>query len=132
MEEKLIPQEALESNKLIAEFVDVILSNYTTYDGEIPQRYHINDLKYHSSWDWLMPVVEKIEDTLIDLVNDDRTYYDTIVTAEGSICSRIEHCDKKYYVSFGHIYEFGGNNKLETTYKAIIEFIKWYNSQKEN
>ena len=51
-------------NKLIAEFM-----GYDTYEsnGYIMVRYSDNnertlqDTHYHTSWDWLMPVVEKIE-----------------------------------------------------------------------
>ena len=51
-------------NKLIAEFMGMEESNgeyykriYNTGDW-IP----LNELKFHTSWDWLMPVVEKIDD----------------------------------------------------------------------
>ena len=49
-----------EGNKLIAEFVGAKLTkgNFYLLDGEILA--HEADLKYHTSWDWLMPVVEKI------------------------------------------------------------------------
>ncbi len=44
-----------ENNKLIAEFMNVD-------HVDIDQAYEdYGELKYHTSWDWLMPVVEKIE-----------------------------------------------------------------------
>lgn len=48
-------------NKLIAEFMGVVFhddeNQYYNADG-----LHIgNTLQYHTSWDWLMPVVRKIE-----------------------------------------------------------------------
>ncbi len=51
----------MESNKLIAEFMGVVFhddeNQYYNADG-----LHIgNTLQYHSSWNWLMLVVEKIE-----------------------------------------------------------------------
>tara|TARA_R100000734_G_C3303357_1_gene93875 strand:+ start:497 stop:757 length:261 start_codon:yes stop_codon:yes gene_type:complete len=45
-----------ESNKLIAEFMGV---------DQVDIDYAFNEhgqLKYHLSWDWLMPVIEKIQD----------------------------------------------------------------------
>jgi len=33
----------------------------TTPNGQYESAFKISDLKYHSSWDWLMPVIEKIE-----------------------------------------------------------------------
>lgn len=41
----------MENNKLIAEFMGAVGS----------PMYKPNEMKYHSSWDWLMPVIEKIE-----------------------------------------------------------------------
>tara|TARA_R100000963_G_C4637253_1_gene101164 strand:+ start:1304 stop:1579 length:276 start_codon:yes stop_codon:yes gene_type:complete len=51
----------MEDNKLIAEFMGLVVSDRENYTSEL----HTNvdaDLKYHTSWDWLMPVVEKISD----------------------------------------------------------------------
>ena len=77
---KNISEEIIEGNKLIAEFMGYNLiipsmrrypNNWKTsywernYDIEKHTTDHVlceeNGLKYHSSWDWLMPVVEKIE-----------------------------------------------------------------------
>lgn len=41
-----------ENNKLIAEFMGYNLNNLTPS--------FLNNLKYHTSWDWLMPVLKKI------------------------------------------------------------------------
>ena len=43
--------EILEGNKLIAEFLNQKLPSNSDFDIYL----------YHSSWDWLIPVVEKIE-----------------------------------------------------------------------
>ena len=43
----------MESNKVIAEFMDLRNTGMSIYEE--------SDYKYHESWDWLMPVVEKIE-----------------------------------------------------------------------
>jgi hypothetical protein len=42
-----------KNNKLIAEFMGYEV--HPTYEDER------HDLHYHTSWDWLMPVVQKIE-----------------------------------------------------------------------
>jgi len=51
----------MKDNKLIAEFMGVVFhddeNQYYNADG-----LHIgNTLQYHTSWDWLMPVVDRIE-----------------------------------------------------------------------
>ena len=64
----------MKHNELIAEFMgieeaynpngnDWVLKKTTpdiNGDTDILECCKSNDLKYHSSWDWLMPVVEKI------------------------------------------------------------------------
>jgi len=80
--DKIQEQQIIEGNKLIAEFMggerhwlngmkepftddtiwgyyDVGVNITSTYSGRPIAL--VNDLKYHTSWDWLMPVVEKIE-----------------------------------------------------------------------
>ena len=57
----------MQDNKLIAEFMGWDIESLST----IPSNLHPSNLeldndevleyKYHTSWDWLMPVVEKIE-----------------------------------------------------------------------
>ena len=63
----------IENNKLIADFMgwniqspttiptDLHLSNLELDNGDIME------LKYHTSWDWLMPVVEKIKRELYEV-----------------------------------------------------------------
>ena len=59
------------------------------------------DTSYHSSWDWLMPVMEEC---LCKLNMDDRHYH-AIHDALWSI-------------------------KIENTYKEVVKFIKFYNESK--
>ena len=66
----------MKNNKLIAEFMGVnptILGDEITYemygiidcieDGVDEQHFFLEEqLMFHTSWDWLMPVIEKIEE----------------------------------------------------------------------
>jgi hypothetical protein len=66
----------MKNNKLIAEFMGVkplVLGGSTEYemygvldcieDGANEKHYFIDDeMRFHESWDWLMPVVQKIEE----------------------------------------------------------------------
>ena len=95
-----------ENNKLIAEFMG----------KEIYQKYH--ESNYHCSWDWLMPVIEKIE-SLSDTKGD--FYRFTITMYDASIKGTdIEILGDAYYE--------GSEQKIVSTYQAVLEFIKYYNN----
>jgi hypothetical protein len=124
-------EEILNGNKLIAEFLNVKPNNYGDYemygvvevieDGENNQHFfRPQDMLFHSSWDWFMPVVDKIESIIFDENNSynvtiGSTNYCVIQDANGDTIEIVED---------------SGNTKLETVYKAVVEFIKWYNENK--
>ena len=54
-------EEILESNKLIAEFMEVKFSESDFTDDRTFGIYNADAVRYHRDWQWLMPVVEKIE-----------------------------------------------------------------------
>lgn len=74
------------------------------------------DLKFHSDWNWLMEVVEKIESLGFIL----KTY------GRGSTFL----IKGEYYNTPIWNDEFFGNTKKESIYNACVEFIKWYNDNK--
>ena len=88
-----------ENNKLISEFLGK--------DHELNQC--IAAPNFHKSWDWLMPVVEKIEDMGCEVV---------ITNGECTI-SGADNFD--YYV------EGIGKNRRGATYDAVVEFINQLN-----
>jgi hypothetical protein len=112
--------ETTENNKLIAEFmgvnittIDDIRKNKNPYiasaDGHLE-----DDLKYHSSWNWLMPVVEKIED--YDEYDVEILQYGTKVL-------------KNSVEIITNVADFSFDKKIEHCYDAIVKFIKEYNKQ---
>jgi len=64
----------MSNNKLIAEFMGWDIESPTT----LPSNLHLSNLeldnnevleyKYHTSWDWLMPVIESIDHLQYELV----------------------------------------------------------------
>lgn len=71
-------------------------------------------IPYHTSWDWLMSVIEKLEAEW---------------TEDGFFEFRI-HADRTVIVSSQDFYELlhqDGGDKLENTYGAVIQFIEHYN-----
>ena len=104
-------------NKLIAEFMGLETSIFTS---GILYYYHVEyhsgswyeeeELGYNESWDWLIPVVEEIE----SLRNEDGNAYRFT----------IDMCNAK--IDETNIDIIGGSYKLDSTYKAVVEFINKY------
>tara|TARA_R100000951_G_scaffold28632_1_gene24595 strand:- start:29463 stop:29744 length:282 start_codon:yes stop_codon:yes gene_type:complete len=71
----------MKDNKLIAEFMGNPTIFNTIHDATLYQvkeqgnmTYHVDELQYHSSWDWLMPVLLKCRQEN-QLEYFDRVYY---------------------------------------------------------
>jgi len=127
----------MNNNKLIAEFMELETSDgcyfeHLTKKGNTELTHHIL-LQYHISWDWLMPVVEKIESqykanfTTKCTWNEfnEYSYYQVIVNIEQGEMSR----DRKAIYDSEMIYSYIGDSvkcKIDATYQAVIEFIKNY------
>lgn len=91
-------------------------NNFRTRTYDLPDmsiKDFINESKYHTSWDWLMPVVEKINKTK-------NKYGSTDVIIYRMTC----HVNDPEQI----IVEATGKNMMEATYKAVVEFIKWHNA----
>ena len=105
-------------------------------DGTENKKYWANtSLKYHSSWDWLMPVVEKISminhgsnDGQRYIFNTNRCAKFHINENDKPIKIRIKGVHITYPTPFIEINSF---DELEGTWLACVEFIKWYSCQKE-
>lgn len=54
--------EIIEGNKLIAEFDKRLFYGHTIDKFGVGTGNALPEMEYHSSWDWLMPVVEKISE----------------------------------------------------------------------
>ena len=107
-----------EGNKLIAEFVGAKLTkgNFYLLDGEILA--HEADLKYHTSWDWLMPVVEKIES--FDHISVDMTKGYCRVFKCYNFEDRYRHGNQLAFSS--------DTPKIQAVWSACVEFIDWFNN----
>jgi len=125
----------MESNKLIAEFMgaigtpkynptewDIYITGCIDVDSDDENAKHFytpEEMKYHSEWNWLMPVVEKIEATL-----DDDGYGNNVLI-ETSSCTILSGNDGSVVIGFTE-----GITKTEATYQAVVEFINQYNFNK--
>jgi hypothetical protein len=68
-----------ENNKLIAEFMGIDQVDIDTWLETN------SNLHYHTSWDWLMPVIEKIQDKHLENPKLDYDYIDEIRLAVPNI-----------------------------------------------
>ena len=102
-----------ENNKLIAEFMGV----YSKENGYDYTKIGNIGVMYHTSWDWLMPVIENIENLgyEVQIRNTDCIIYQLLDTLE-------------YKPVIGTISSASG--KIYSTYTAVVEFIKEYNQNK--
>ncbi len=101
-----------EGNFLIAHFMaDKIEPPYYLFTWLKSQQksgwYEIDRMQFHQSWDWLMPVVEKIENLQNELCNEYFWNKD----------------DTKQHQDF-RIFRIP---EIENLHISIVEFIKWYN-----
>ena len=73
----------------------------------------VRDLKFNTSWDWLMPVVEKIEkyndSCALVIIEDERCHIDT---------------------QNGFSVDSTSESKILSTYNAVCQFIEFYNANK--
>lgn len=113
-----------ENNRLIAEFMGAVVNkNWTdklTYcytKENVPTKHSsynwaVDEMQYHTSWDWLMPVVERIE-----LITPVHIWSDE--------CKIKPHYDTVFYNNTG---ESGNLKKIDVVWNTITQFIQWYNS----
>ena len=104
----------MENNKLIAEFMGYEIAMNTRM--VLPHFIHAVNLDlFQTSWNYLMPVVEKIESL---------GYEFFIVEDRIKIAHNTDH-------SIDTIINFTlGGSKIDATYKGVVEFIKQYNETK--
>jgi hypothetical protein len=80
---------------------------------------YFDDMKFHLSWDWLMPVVEKIQLILIEETDDEycMELYKDITTGKPMTFVGIQYAG----------IEVKNASAIDANYEAVIKFIKWYN-----
>ncbi len=115
-----------ENNKLIAEFMRNQDPDNDTYREMIS--YHGIIGRFHSSWDWLMPVVLKIGSTDWSSVD---IHCGTGCTDSFSWCTIKWWDDDNNKFETSKELNDDEQNTLFATYKAVVEFIKWYNKINE-
>ena len=106
------------NNKLMAEFMGFQSTSLGWFDNEehlinVEEDNTFDDLKFHKDWNWLMSVVEKIENY--------NEYTNVFFAPEG--------CAIDCHIENGFSFSNDCDTKIEAVYSVCIEFIKWYNQQ---
>lgn len=141
-----------ENNKLIAEFMGVnfkvnefeidfnsplypkVLTANNQYWDERDSDFDLNPyqfLRFKSSYDWLIPVVEKISNLPNFLYPDG--IFANLVSVKiqfDTNCVEIIDMYKENFGGEGFHCEFFEKSTLENIYHAVTSFIKWYNENK--
>ncbi len=92
-------QEIINGNKLIDAFMEA--NRIASFGKNNNDFSYLNVTVYHESWDWIMPVVQKL-------------YFDDYVTSE----------------QWDEILLSFKRPNIESVWQSVVEFIKWYNLQK--
>jgi hypothetical protein len=110
-----------ENNKIIAEFMGMKPHDINELDGfwtntiKSHKFDSVMNLQFHSNWNWLMEVVEKIESLGYDVFIN--TCVCRITDVGQDILEDIE--------------TFNNENKIQAVYNACVEFIKYYNERQK-
>lgn len=123
-------KEILKNNKLIAEFMGYIYSGHAKawgignaknigermfngkmYKNVIKAEKFEEKLFFHSSWDWLMPVIAKCTDTFKNYQYDSEEY--EYITEE---IFHPDYCLNAFM-----------NNDIEDIYERVVLYIKYHN-----
>lgn len=117
-----------EGNKLIAEFMGWKIGRNLPGDIRFQTNWFDTDglrkgayLQFDNSWDWLMPVVEKIH------------HMGCIIEIDYSLVTSCRICviGKKEQKAFNLVADNnGGHESIYAVWLSIIKFIEWYNTQK--
>jgi len=133
-------EQILEGNKLIAEFMGYEIPKQTHKLDWIYYKGVLQNMLFHYSWDWLIPVVGKIESIY------DKHHGHFGVHISSNTCSiqgtnlwkSLEmEVDNNESITrpYGYVYCSDSNvifdTKIESTWYNVVEFIKWYNNYKE-
>ena len=138
-------EEIIEGNKLIGKFDNRLRfkndkKNHAEWvgciDGERGNAFMSNQLKYHSSWDWIMPVVEKISTlkvnggSIITKISSSISVSGrwTVHTCSFQTEEQIWNNRYEFIANISNDYEHDGP-KIDSIWLAVVEFIKWYNKQ---
>ncbi len=99
--------EETKGNKLIAVFMGMVPADNGNYFWETSEKIigrKVDDLQYHYSWEWLMPVIHE--------------------------CWEVTTEEEREFKGLT-LFELGLFTPIEELFAAVVEFIEWYNKTKK-
>ena len=121
--------EIIEGNKLIDSWMAKQEGGKLNV---MPDEWYEKRCKYNSSWDWLMPVVEKIGKTIIPKKRLNAGWDLSVHYSIHSVGTSFEIGDHDWHISDSGIeakmWDNISKEPITRTWLAVIEFIKWYNT----
>ena len=124
-------QRIIEGNKLIAEFMGGNIRGNSTneyvwsasmpefYCNQMNANHHVSELKFHSSWDWLMPVVAKIEDLFfVTSIQYSQKYYWADIAKHPQLFHPNENS------TYETVSVKSASSKITAVWLAVVEFIQ--------
>lgn len=110
-----LKQNNMKDNILIAEFMGVVFyDDQNEYYDSKEGLFLGKTLKYDVSWDWLMPVVEKIEEIT---TNVGFKIYKRLCLLQADNNTQLSSINLK------------STKKIDHVYDVVTQFIKWNNTQ---
>ena len=94
------------NNKLIADFMGIVFHDDANQYYSAEGLYIGTNLQYHTSWDWLMPVVCKIDDHFGDMTSNIRILTDDDINDQ-----------------INKVHNAVLNFDIEIAHWAVVEFI---------
>lgn len=107
-----------DNNKLIAEFMGLVRSSvvdryWTEKNSEGIGVGQLKELRYDTDWNWLMKVVDRI-----NALNNVLSINENYVYITNNERSEV-------------LVDVVAGDMLEATYRAVVEFINYYNKQND-
>lgn len=131
-------EEIIEGNKLISEFMGMVrrepnktyrLHQWYKPDNDLRKTGQFigydDSLEYHTSWGWLMPVIEKMAKLKLKYADSEQEYSPHpntfgMVDEEGNFMVRI-YCSQLFHAP----------TLIEASWLAVVDFLKWYTKENQ-
>jgi hypothetical protein len=126
---KRIDKILLAENEMVALFdgrKKTMMDGYTWWSDHKdhdPFNWQSENLRYHSDWNWLMGVVDKIE----SMGDNDSTRYNVGIEINSCVITKWDDGQKDESFIVG---QEDAANKIEAVFYAVIDFIARHNSLK--